>query len=240
MVIGSSRMFADRRDAGHRLAARLASWRGTDCVVLGLPCGGIVVADEVAAGLAAALDVVVAHKLRAPADRECGIGAVVAAATPEVALDDSAIATLGVLPDYVCDEVALQLAEARLREALLREGRRPVLLAGRIAILVDDGMAAGNTMAAAVRLVRRARPSRILVATPVASLDAIARLRPLVDEVVSLHAPQRFGTIGAFYRDFPPVSDGEVGALLARARTRKPCCPATTSGGSTRHAGKAS
>jgi putative phosphoribosyl transferase len=198
-----------------------------------------VVADEVAAGLATAFDIVVARKLRAPVDRERGIGAIVAAAIPEVALDDSAIATLGVLPDYVCDEVALQLAEARLREALLREGRRPVPLAGRTVILVDDDMVTGNTMTAAVCAVRRARPGRILVVTPVASPDAIARLRPLVDEIVCLYAPQRFGAVGAFYRDFSPVSDGEVGALLARGRMRKTCRIGPTSGDGGGHAGKA-
>jgi putative phosphoribosyl transferase len=220
-------MFADRREAGLRLATKLGQYRGTDCVILGLPRGGVLVAEEVAACLAAPLDVVVVRKLRAPADIERGIGAVVAGAVPEVSLDDGAIAALWVLPDYVCDEVAAQLAEARLREALMRQGQRPVALAGRTVILVDDGIATGNTMAAAACVVRRARPRRLLVATPVAAVDALARLRPLVDEIVCLRTQRRFGAVGAYYRDFTPASDGEVIALLARARTRATFYPSS-------------
>jgi predicted phosphoribosyltransferase len=140
-----------------------------------------------------------------------------------------------VLPDDVCDEVAGQLAEARLREALMREGQRSVALAGRTVILVDDGIATGNTMAAAACVVRRARPSRLLVAAPVAAVDALARLRPEVDEIVCLRTPRRFGAVGAYYRNFAPVSDGEVIALLARARVRATCRPVPTSGGGPGH-----
>ena len=220
-------MFEDRRDAGRRLARKLASYGGSDCVVVGLPRGGVVVADEVAAALGAPLDVVVVRKLRAPDDPELAIGALVAGAPPDVTLDEKAIEALAVPPDHVLDEITAQLAEARLREALLREGRRPEPLAGRLAIVVDDGIATGNTMSAAVRAVRRTRPRRVVVAVPVAAADALAALRPLVDEVVCLRIPWRFGAVGAFYRQFAEVSDGEVSALLACARVRGTCGAAT-------------
>jgi putative phosphoribosyl transferase len=213
-------MFEDRRDAGRRLAKRLGSYRETDCVVVGLPRGGVVVADELAQALDLPLEVIVVRKLRAPADPELGIGAIVAGPAPEVALDEAAIASLGVLPEYLFDEVAAQLAEARLREALLREGCRPVPLAGRTVMVVDDGIATGCTMTAALIAARRARPGRVVLAVPVAAADALARFKGLVDEVVCLRAPRRFAAVGAYYRDFAEVSEGEVIALLARARGR--------------------
>ncbi len=121
------------------------------------------------------------------------------------------------------DEITAQLAEARLREALLREGGRPVSLAGRTAIVVDDGIATGNTMNVALRAIRRTRPRRVVLAVPVAAMDALATLRPLVDEVVCLRVPRRFDAVGAFYREFAQTSDGEASALLARARVREAC-----------------
>jgi putative phosphoribosyl transferase len=213
-------MFEDRRDAGRRLARKLGSYGGSDCVIVGLPRGGIVVADQVAAALGASLDVIVVRKLRAPDDPELAIGALVAAVPPDVVLDEGAIESLEVSPDYLLDEITAQLAEARLREALLRQGGRPVSLAGRTAIVVDDGIATGNTMSAALRAVRRAHPRRVVLAVPVAAMDALATLRRLVDEVVCLRIPRRFDAVGAFYREFAPVSHGEASALLARARMR--------------------
>src|SRR5262245_46187338 len=136
-------MFEDRRDAGRRLARKLGSYGGSDCVVVGLPRGGIVVADEIAAALGAPLDVVVVRKLRAPGHPERAIGALVAGVPPDVSLDEGAIDTLGVPSDYLLAEITAQLAEARLREALLRGGGRPVNLAGRTVVVVDDGIASG-------------------------------------------------------------------------------------------------
>jgi putative phosphoribosyl transferase len=214
-------MFEDRRDAGRRLARKLASYGGSDCVVVALPRGGVVVAEEVAAALGAPLDVVVVHKLRAPDDPDVAIGTLVAGAHPDVAFDGNAIDSLKVAPDYLLDEITAQLAEARLREALLREGGRPVSLAGRTAIVVDDGIATGQTMGAALRAVRRMRPRCLVLAVPVAAVDALATLRPLVDEVVCLRVPRHLEAVGAFYCAFAHVSDGEAGALLARARRRQ-------------------
>src|SRR5262245_5725496 len=214
-------MFEDRRDAGRRLARKLGSYGGSDCVIVGLPRGGIVVADEIAAALGAPLDSVVLGKLRAPDDPERAIGALAAGPPPDVTLDEGAIEALRVPPDYLLDEITAQLAEARLREALLRGGGRPVSLAARAVVVVDDGIATGNTMNAALRAVRRMRPRHIVVAVPVAAMEALTTLRPLVDEVVSLRVPRRFDEVRAFYREFAHVSDGEASALIARARLRE-------------------
>jgi putative phosphoribosyl transferase len=213
-------VFEDRRHAGRRLGARLAQYRATDPMVIGLPRGGIVVADEVARALEAPLDVVIVRKLRAPHDWELGIGALAGGASPEIVLDEDALSALGVAPEYVCDEVEAQLREMRLREALLREGRRQVSLADRTVIVVDDGIATGGSMRAALRVVRHGRPRAILIAVPVAPLEVVRQLEPLVDGVVCLQAPRRFHAVGAFYREFSGVSDGEVMALLAGARAR--------------------
>jgi putative phosphoribosyl transferase len=230
-------MFEDRRDAGRQLARKLGSRAGSDCVVVGLPRGGIVIAEEIAAALGAALDVVVVRTLRAPGDPERAIGALVAGTPPDVALDEEAIATWEVPPDYVLGEIATQLAEARVRETVLREGGRPVTLAGRTVIVVDDGIVTGNTMRAALRAVRRMRPRSVVLAVPVAAVDALATIRPLADQVVCLRLPSRFGTVGAFYREFAQVSDGEASALLARARVREACC-ATVGAAATLSAGR--
>jgi predicted phosphoribosyltransferase len=216
-------MLEDRRDAGRQLVRKLGAYGGSDCIVVGVARGGVVVAEEVAAALGAPLDIVVVGTLRAPNDAEVAIGTLVAGAQPDVAFDDTAIETLGVAPDYVLDEVTAQLAEARLREALLREGGRPMCLAGRAIIMVDDGSATANTMSAALRAVRRGHPRHVVLALPIASMDVLMTLRPLVDEVVCLRVPQHVDAVGAFYREFARVSDGEVAALLARARRRETC-----------------
>ena len=211
-------MFEDRRHAGRRLGARLAQYRATGPIVIGLPRGGVVVADEVARALEAPLDVVVVRKLRAPHDWELGIGALAGGARPEVVLDEDALSALGVAPEYVCDEVETQLREVRLREALLREGRRPRSLADHTVIVVDDGIATGGTVRAALQVIRRGCPRGIVLAVPVAPAEVVRQLEPLVDRVVCLHAPRRFDAVGAFYREFGAVSDGEVMALLGEAR----------------------
>ena len=213
-------VFENRCHAGRRLGARLASYRAADVVVVGLPRGGMVVADEIASALEAPLDVVVVRKLRALQDCELGIGAVAGGTTPEVVLDEDALSVPGVTSEYVCDEVERQLREVRLRETLLREGRRPEPLAGRTVIVADDGIATGGSVRAALQVVRRSRPRSILLAVPVMPAAVLRLLAPLVDQVVCLRTPRRFDTVGAFYREFETVSDGEVVALLAEARAR--------------------
>jgi putative phosphoribosyl transferase len=213
-------VFEDRRHAGRCLAARLGRYRAGDVVIVGLPRGGAVVADEVARALEAPLDVVVVRRLRVPGDSGHGIGTLAGGVNPEVVLDHDAISTLGVAPEYVCDELATELRQVRLREALLREGRPATSLAGRTVILVDDAIITGDTVRASLRAVRLARPHRVLLAVPVAPAGILPLLRPLVDHVVCLRTPRRVDAASPFYRDFQEVSDGEVITLLAEARAR--------------------
>jgi putative phosphoribosyl transferase len=217
-------MFETRRDAGHLLAARLASrlavWCVADPIVIGLARGGAVVAAETARLLGVPLDLVVVQGLHSPGHPGRGIGTLVMGSHPEVALDEPAIMALGLSRAAVSEEVERQMRVGRLREALLRGGERSSPLRGRSVILVDDGVATGGTMAAAVRAVRRAEPRHVLVATPVASPEAVRRLDPLVDGVVCLQVPRSFSAVGAYYGDFRDVSDGEAIALLAAGRRR--------------------
>jgi putative phosphoribosyl transferase len=209
--------FDDRVDAGRRLAARLAGYRAEHPVVLGLPRGGVVVAYEVARALKAPLDVLVARKLGAPGHAELGIGAVVDGDDPEAVVDEEAMTRLAISRDYLHAEIARQLAEARRRNALLRAGRPAIDLHERTVIVIDDGIATGGTMRAALRGVRRARPRRIVLAVPVAPEDTVAALRDEADDVVCLDTPADFRAVGEFYRDFRQTTDEEVIALLARA-----------------------
>jgi putative phosphoribosyl transferase len=211
-------MLADRSEAGRLLAERLAAGGLTDPLVLALPRGGVPIAAEIARALHAPLDVVFVRKIGAPDQPELAIGAVADGADPEIVLNDSLVQTLDLDADYVTGQVALELAaiEQRRREY---EGLRPAVSpAGRTAIVVDDGVATGMTMQAALRQVRRGKPARLIAAAPVASRDAVTMLKREADEVVCLACPRRFGSVGAFYRNFAQVSDEEVVALLRAAR----------------------
>jgi putative phosphoribosyl transferase len=212
-------MFEDRRDAGRRLAVRLSKYRTDDLVVVGLAPGGMVVAGEVARALNAPLDVVVVRALRAPRDPRRRIGVIAGGNIPEVVLDHATIATLGVSADYVSDEIQTQLREVRLREALLREGRRALPLIDRTVIVVDDAIVTGTTVRAALPAIRRSGPARLVLAVPVAPAEIVPVLQPLADRVLCLRTPRRLEGAGAFYRDFEGVSAGHVVTLLAEARS---------------------
>jgi predicted phosphoribosyltransferase len=208
-------LFRDRIEAGRVLAGRLAQYRGQRPVVLGIPRGGVVVAAEIARRLEGSLDIVVARKLGAPGSPELALGAVTADGGRF--LNDDIIRMLGVSQEYLESVTAIQMAEAKRREEWLRNLRPPVPLSGRVAILVDDGLATGATMRAAVRSVRRHRPAKLIVAAPVGSRDACATLREEADEVVCPYQPEPFGAVGFFYEHFDPVEDKEVQALLDEA-----------------------
>lgn len=208
--------FRDRREAGARLAELLVGYRGQDLVVLGIPRGGVVVAAEVARVLGADLDVLVARKLGAPFSRELAIGAVTADGGRY--LNEPLIEELGVPPAYVEQVTAEEMAEARAREARLRGARPPVPLAGRVAILVDDGLATGATMLAAVRAVRAQQPARVGVAVPVASREACLLVAREADDVVCVAVPEPFWAVGSFYERFEPTEDVEVQQLLGGHR----------------------
>ncbi len=219
-------ILSNRQDAGRRLARELLRFRGSDVVVLALPRGGVPVGFEIAQALDAPLDLVLVRKIGAPFQRELAVAAVVDGETPETVTNEDVLAELSLTPDYVREEAAHELREIERRRRLYLEGRPPLPVEGRTAIVVDDGIATGATMRAALRAVRRRRPARLVLAVPVAPPDTIEELRGEVDEVVCLATPAFFGAIGAFYDDFRQLEDDEVRELLARAARRPAAAPA--------------
>lgn len=209
------RRFADRADAGRALAGRLAGTVAPDAVVLGLPRGGVVVAAEVASALGCPLDLLVVRKLGLPWQPELAMGAIAAVGgTVETVRTAAVLDSTRVGPetfDEVRDE---ELAELRRRETAYRGDRPPLQLGGREVVLVDDGLATGSTMRAAVAAVRRQAPTRVVVAVPVGSASACAALAGEVDEVVCLVTPERFRAVGQAYQDFAPTSDDAVRRAL--------------------------
>jgi len=209
-------MFADRVDAGTRLAARLAHLRGEDVVVVGLPRGGVPVAYQVARRLAAPLDVILVRKLGVPFQPELAMGAIGEGGVR--VLGDDVIAIAGV------DERELAAVEDRERLELerrgqrYRSGRERKPLDGKVVIVVDDGIATGATARAACQVARGDGASRVILAVPVAPVDWTARLAGVADELISLDTPDLFFAVGQFYRDFTPVGDDEVIRYLERAR----------------------
>jgi predicted phosphoribosyltransferase len=204
--------FADRREAGQRLAIALEHLRERRPHVLAAPRGGVVVGGEVARALDAPLDAVVARKLRAPGNPELAIGAV--AEGSGVYLDERS----GVSPEYIEREVAAQRLEIARRVQVYRQGRPLPDLRGRTVIVVDDGIATGATVIAALRAIREHAPAHMVVAVPVAPPESIARLAREADEVVCLAAPGAFYAVGQFYDSFAQVNDDEVNTVLATYR----------------------
>ena len=211
------RPFADRRAAGRALGEHLAGQGLTDPLVLGLPRGGVVVAAEVAAALAAPLDVLVVRKLGLPGQPELAMGAIAAIGDViQTVRVESVLAAVGV-DAAVFEEVGRrELVELRRRESAYREDRLPVAVTARSVVLVDDGLATGATMHAAVVAVRAGAPAVVVVAVPVGSPRASAALEPLVDAVVCLVAPRSFRAVGQAYADFGQTTDDEVRAALHR------------------------
>jgi putative phosphoribosyl transferase len=205
-------MFRDREDAGRQLAEALQDLAGQDVVVVGIPRGGVEVAAKVAETLGAPLDVIIPRKVGAPGNPELGLGAV--AEGVEV-LDERLIRALGVTRDYLDREIAAQLEEIRRRQEVYRKGRPEVPLEGKVAVVVDDGVATGGTAAAAVRSARSKGAARVTLAVPVAPAEAAARLSEDADEVRVLESPEPFYAVGQWYYEFPQTSDQEVIELLA-------------------------
>jgi putative phosphoribosyl transferase len=217
----SPKWFADRRAAGRALGAHLARDPRGDVVVLGLPRGGVILAAEVAGALDAPLDVVVVRKLGLPWQPELAMGAIAAVGgTVETVRVEAVLAAGHVAPDVFEGVRQEELAELRRRETTYRGGRPPLDLRAQAVIVVDDGLATGATMRAAVVAVRRQAPERITVAVPIGSPTACAALASDVDEVVCLRAPLSFRAVGQAYDDFTATSDEEVRAALAVGGTR--------------------
>ncbi len=207
-------LFRDRRDAGRLLADKLAAYANRpDVIVLALPRGGVPVAYEVARRLVAPLDVFVVRKLGVPGYEELAMGAV---ATGGVrVLNDQLVESLGI-PDQMIDAVlSREQQELARRERLYRGGRPPPDVGGRTAILVDDGLATGATMFAAIEALRKQNPARIVVAVPTASPDTCEEMKRKADEVICAITPEPFHAVGRWYRDFSQTTDEEVAGLLA-------------------------
>ncbi|WP_249932965.1 phosphoribosyltransferase family protein [Blastococcus sp. CCUG 61487] len=217
-MLGFGRRFRDRVEAGRALAMRLAELAGPDLVVLGLPRGGVVVAAEVAAALGGALDIVVVRKVGVPGRPELAMGAVAAAGEELETVRDARVLASAAVDEATFERARSQeLVELRRREDAYRQGRPPMPLTGRRVVLVDDGLATGSTMRAAVAAVRREKPARLVAAVPVGSPAACAALATEVDEVACLWAPGSFRAVGQAYDDFRPTTDDEVREALARA-----------------------
>jgi putative phosphoribosyl transferase len=211
-------MFRDRTAAGEALADALAALAPVDPVVLALPRGGVPVAAPVARRLRAPLDLILVRKIGAPRQEELAVGAVVDGAVHETVFNVGVLAALGLSEADFAPAVARKLAEIEARRAAYLGGSRPVPVEGRTAIVVDDGIATGATVKAALRGLRRRGPAAVILAVPVAPADTLDELRPLVERVVCLATPEPFYAVGVHYRDFTQVEDGEVTALLAEAR----------------------
>ena len=206
--------FRDRREAGRRLAEALSGYRRRRPFILAVPRGGIVVGYEVAVALDAPLDVVVPRKLRAPYNPELAVGAV--AHDGSVYFDSPLVSSLRIPEAYLKEETATQLDEIRRRMTVYREDRPQPELAGRAAIVVDDGIATGSTMIAALRAVRGIKPDALVAAIPVAPPEGVESLRAEADDVVCLYTPTLFYAVGQFYDDFSQTTDDEVVFLLRR------------------------
>jgi putative phosphoribosyl transferase len=210
-------VFADRRDAGRRLADLLGDLVAPpgEVVVLGLPRGGVPVAAEVANVLGAALDVLVVGKVGVPGHEELALAAVADDGT--IAANPGVIAAVGMSDTDLEILARSHAASLERRAAAFRGGREPVAVEGRTAIVVDDGMATGATMRVAVEVLRRRRPARLVAAVPVASAEAATAVRQVVDRLACVAVPSGFRAVGPWYVDFTQVSDDEVRELLQAA-----------------------
>ena len=209
-------LFRDRFEAGWFLGLRVkASIRRSDAVVLALPRGGVPVGFEVAQALHCELDIFLVRKLGVPGHEELAMGAIASGGVQ--VLNEALVRRLRVPPELIETVAARERQELGRREEIYRQGRPPVQVVGRTAILVDDGLATGATMLAAARALNRQKPNRIVVAVPVAAPEACEEFRAHVDEVICAFTPQPFYAVGAWYGDFSQTTDDEVRELLERA-----------------------
>lgn len=209
-------VFADRAEAGRLLAAELARRALPAPAVYALVRGGAPVAAEIAERLGAPLDLLLVRKLGVPGQPELAAGAVVDGERADVVLNEDIVAAAGLSRRTLAALIRREIAEIERRRALYLGARPAIAAAGRTAILVDDGVATGASMAAALVAMRRRAPRKLVVAVPVASLEGAQRLRPLADELVCLAIPEPFLAVGAFYRDFHQLEDAEVTGLMAK------------------------
>jgi putative phosphoribosyl transferase len=212
--------FRDRRQAGQKLAAALARYRNGRTVVLALPRGGVPVAAEIAAALRAPLELVLVRKIGVPQQPELAMGAVVDGGKSLVVRNEDVIRLTGIRQEEFDAVCASELAEIERRRQRYLGNRKRIDVAGRVAIVVDDGVATGATARAALCATRLRKPSKLVLAIPVAPTERLAAMREEADEVVCLEDYTDFGAIGYYYGDFHQISDDEVIATLARFAER--------------------
>jgi putative phosphoribosyl transferase len=209
--------FLDRREAGRQLANALAKFAESEPLILALPRGGVPVAFEVAKALQAPLDLLIVRKIGAPGHKEFGLGAVIDGDDPQIVLNMEAMDLVDPPPGYIEAEAQRQLREIERRRRLYFGGRHPMPTKGRTVILVDDGIATGGTMRAALKAMHRTGARRIMAAVPVASPDVIEALRHEADEIICLREPEPLVAIELHYADFRQTTDEEVVRLLNEA-----------------------
>jgi putative phosphoribosyl transferase len=216
---GRNMTFDDRTDAGRQLAGKLVAYAGRkDVIVLGIPRGGVPVAFEVARALRAPLDIFLSRKLGVPGQEELAFGALASGGVR--VLDRELIEELNISEREIEHITETVRREVERRERVYRGAKPPLQVEGKTAVLVDDGIATGSSILAAIEALRELRPARIVVAAPVAPLHTCDRLRSEVDDLVCVYAPETFYAIGQFYADFSQVSDEEVTDLIRRAHER--------------------
>ena len=220
-------IFRDRRDAGRRLAAALSPYCERWPIVLALPRGGVPVGFEVAKALVAPLDVLLVRKIGAPGHEELGLGAIVDGHDPQLVLNEDLVRAVAPPPGYIEAEEQRQLAEIERRRQRYVGDRSPVAVEGRTIIVVDDGIATGATVKAALRGLARNRPARLVLAVPVAPADSLEELSAECDDVLCLATPEPFYAVGPHYRNFQQTEDAEVVRLLDEARQWSPAGPST-------------
>jgi putative phosphoribosyl transferase len=207
-------IFRDRSDAGKQLSSKLGNLKGSDAVVIGLARGGVIVAAEVATALGLPLDLLIIKKIGAPENEELALGAVSEEGIG--VFNDHLIAMLGVSKEYLRKEIEKKRELIKGARTSFLKGHPPVELDGKTVILVDDGIATGASMKAAIRVARAHKAKKVILAVPVAASESLKEMGSEVDEVICLHSPSNFYAVGAFYKQFPQVTDREVAALLQK------------------------
>ena len=209
-------LFDDRREAGRKLAVALERFRPENPLVLALPRGGVPVGFEVAKALRAPLDVMVVRKLGLPGQEELAMGAIASGGVRVV--NDEVVSGLDIQPEILAEAAEREWPELQRRERASRGDRPPMSVEGKTILLVDDGLATGSTMRAAVAALRQLRPRKIVVAVPVGPPDVCQTMRQEADDVVCLHTPEHFIAVGRWYTDFGQTTDDQVRDLLARGQ----------------------
>ncbi|MBI3753813.1 MAG: phosphoribosyltransferase [Deltaproteobacteria bacterium] len=206
-------LYKDRRDAGKKLASKLIHYKNReDTLVLALPRGGVVVGDEIARVLHCPLDIIIIRKIGAPMQPELAIGAI--SETGTVVLNQDIISVYGISEQYIKREISRQKEEIARRISLYRGGKGITSVGGKVIILVDDGVATGATIKAAIETLKREKISRLVAALPVSSVSAQSDIKDMVDEWICLQSPSNFMAVGGYYEDFTQVTDEEVVEIL--------------------------